>query len=74
MGNKLMMMFVGADIIFAMCGGLIIGFSLMSERSLHATPTIATVAEHLLLKQCPLTGMPYQNHASPSSLLSQDIH
>ncbi|KAF2499521.1 tetraspanin [Lophium mytilinum] len=55
MPSKLMMVFVGTDIIFAGCGGLLIGFSLLSESQMRATPTIATVAEHLLLKQCPLT-------------------
>lgn len=56
MPNKLMMVFFGTDFLFACCGGLLIGFSLMAESAIHASPTISNVAQQLLLKQCPLTG------------------
>ena len=56
MPSKLMLVFVAMDIVFAMCGGLLMGFSLMSEQNLRANPTIANVAQNLLLDQCPLTG------------------
>lgn len=56
MPSKLMLVFVGADIIFAACGGLLLGFSLIAEQNLRATPTTANVAQSLLLDQCPLTG------------------
>ena len=61
MPSKLMMVFVAMDIIFALCGGLLMGFSLTSEQNLRANPTIANVAQNLLLDQCPLTGtmLPY---------------
>ncbi|KAF2785505.1 tetraspanin [Melanomma pulvis-pyrius CBS 109.77] len=55
MPSKLMLVFVGMDIVFAMCGGLLMGFSLMSEQNLRANPTVANVAQNLLLDQCPLT-------------------
>ena len=56
MPTKLMMIFVGFDLIFAICGGLIVGFSLMAEQNMRATPTVNNVAQNLLLDQCPLTG------------------
>jgi hypothetical protein len=56
MPTKLMMIFVGFDLIFAGCGGLLLGFSLMSEQNMRSTPTTSNVAQNLLLHQCPLTG------------------
>ncbi|KAF1949185.1 tetraspanin [Byssothecium circinans] len=50
-----MMIFVGFDFIFAGCGGLLLGFSLLSEQRLRETPTVNNVTENLLLGQCPLT-------------------
>ncbi|KAF2027503.1 tetraspanin [Setomelanomma holmii] len=55
MPTKLMMVFVGMDFLFAGCGGLLLGFSLMSEQSLRNTPTVSNVTQNLLLGQCPLT-------------------
>lgn len=55
MVNKLMIVFVGADFLFAACGGLLLGFSLISEQRLSESPTTGNVAENLLLGQCPLT-------------------
>jgi hypothetical protein len=56
MPTKLMMAFVGMDFLFAGCGGLLLGFSLISEQSMRATPTVNNVTQNLLLGQCPLTG------------------
>lgn len=56
MPTKLMMIFVGMDFVFAGCGGLLLGFSLMSEQRLRDSPTVNNVAENLLLGKCPLTG------------------
>jgi hypothetical protein len=53
---KLMLVFVGFDVLFAMCGGLLMGFSLIAEQTMTASPTINNVAQNLLLDQCPLTG------------------
>ncbi|KAF2257410.1 hypothetical protein BU26DRAFT_43297 [Trematosphaeria pertusa] len=55
MPTKLMMIFVGMDFVFAGCGGLLLGFSLMSEQRLRDSPTVNNVAENLLLGKCPLT-------------------
>lgn len=56
MPSKLMGVFVGFDLVFAACGGLLIGFCLMAEETMHASPTLDNVARNLLLDQCPLTG------------------
>jgi hypothetical protein len=44
------------DFLFAGCGGLLLGFSLISEQSLRDTPTVNNVTQNVLLGQCPLTG------------------
>jgi hypothetical protein len=56
MPSKLMMVFVAMDFLFAGCGGLLLGFSLVSEQSLRDTPTVNNVTQNVLLGQCPLTG------------------
>jgi hypothetical protein len=56
MPTKLMMIFVGMDFLFAGCGGLLLGFSLLSEQSLRNSPTVNNVTQNVLLGQCPLTG------------------
>ncbi|KAF2263458.1 tetraspanin [Lojkania enalia] len=55
MVSKLMIVFVVVDVLFAMCGGLLMGFSLIAEQNMRATPTVDNVAPNLLLDQCPLT-------------------
>jgi hypothetical protein len=50
-----MMVFLGVDLLFAGCGGLILGFSLTSEHLMQAAPTVSNVTQNLLLGQCPLT-------------------
>jgi hypothetical protein len=55
--NKLMLVYLVVDFLFLACGGLLIGFSLVSEQQQKATPTVSNVAYNLLLTQCPLTGM-----------------
>lgn len=56
MPTKLMMIFVGLDFVFAACGGLLMGFSLVSEKQMQETPTVDNVTQMLLLGKCPLTG------------------
>ncbi|KAF3008759.1 phospholipid scramblase 1 [Curvularia kusanoi] len=55
MPTKLMMAFVGFDFLFAGCGGLLLGFSLMSEAAMQEKATVNNVTQNLLLGQCPLT-------------------
>lgn len=64
MPTKLMMTFVAVDFLFAGCGGLLLGFSLMSEQSMRNTPTVNNVTQHILLGQCPLTGTTFLEHPS----------
>jgi hypothetical protein len=61
MPNILVMIFIGFDVVFAACGGLLMGFSLISEQTKRGSPTLDNVARNLLLDQCPLTGtiIPY---------------
>jgi hypothetical protein len=70
MPNVLMMVFIGFDVLFAACGGLLMGFSLVSEQTMRATPTLDNVARNLLLDQCPLTGtvMPYLERGSAAAV------
>lgn len=55
MANKVLLTFLGADVIFLLTGGLLIGFALISESAMRSTPTTGNVASHVLLNQCPLT-------------------
>ena len=56
MPNILMMIYVGVDVLFAACGGLLMGFCLMAEQTLRANPSAGNVGPNVLLRQCPLTG------------------
>lgn len=56
MVNKLMVTYMGFNFLFFGMGGLILGFSLMSEQQNRSAPTIDSVAKELLLRQCPLRG------------------
>lgn len=53
--NKLMLIYLLVDFMFVACGGLLIGFSLVSAQQEKSTPTISNVAYNLLLTECPLT-------------------
>ncbi|KAF1991633.1 tetraspanin [Aulographum hederae CBS 113979] len=55
MVNKIVLTYLAADFVFVATGGLIMGFSLISESLIRATPTIGNVAQDLLLGECPLT-------------------
>lgn len=68
MPTKLMMVFVAMDFLFAGCGGLLLGFSLLSEQSMRDTPTVNNVTQNLLLGQCPLTGTTPQRRPLESTL------
>lgn len=57
MANKLMLTFLGFEVLFLLSGGLLIGFALFSESSMRSKPTPDTVAPHILLKRTPLTAI-----------------
>lgn len=54
--NKLMLTYLGVEFLFLMCGGVLLGFSLVSEQQERATPTVSNVPYMLLLAECPLAG------------------
>ena len=54
--NKLMLTYLGVEFLFLMCGGVLLGFSLVSKQQERATPTVSNVPYMLLLAECPLTG------------------
>jgi len=53
--NKLMIVYLAVNFHFLVCGGLILGFSLVSEQQEKSRPTVKNVAYSLLLTECPLT-------------------
>ena len=61
MVNKLMITFLGFDFLFFGMAGLILAFSVMSEKENRSAPTLDNVAKELLLAQCPLTGKKIPN-------------
>lgn len=56
MMNKLMLTFVGFDLLFLLCGGLILGFALVGQQQEAEAPTAASIAYIALLDECPLRG------------------
>lgn len=54
--NKLMLSYMGFALLFALGGGLLMGFSISAESLIRSTPTVKNVAQDLLLGECPLTG------------------
>jgi hypothetical protein len=61
MMNKLMLTYLGVEFLFLISGGLLLGFSLVSEQQERGTKTVSNVAYDILLGQCPLTGMRRNN-------------
>jgi hypothetical protein len=59
--NKLMITFLGANFLFLVSAGLLLGFCLVSEQQERGTKTVANVAYDILLTECPLTGMSYSS-------------
>jgi hypothetical protein len=55
--NKLMLTYLAVEFLFLISGGLLLGFSLVSEQQERGTKTVSNVAYDILLSQCPLTGM-----------------
>jgi len=55
--NKLMLTYLTVDFLFLMCGGLLLGYSLIGKQVEGSTPTTSNVPYILLLSsQTPLTG------------------
>jgi hypothetical protein len=56
MHDKILTTYVLVDLLFALCGGLLLGFALVTKSEITQTPTVQNVATDLLLNMCPLTG------------------
>jgi hypothetical protein len=67
--NKLMLTFLAVDFLFLTCGGLLLGFSLISEQQERSIPTVANVAYNILLTECPLTGKLIESDPRKHSML-----
>lgn len=53
--NKTLLVYIGFDLIFLLCAGLHLFIPLFTRASLQKQPTVANVANNLLLDECPLT-------------------
>jgi hypothetical protein len=56
MANKILLVFIALDFLFAACGGLLLAVVLVTRASQQSAPTISNVAQNLLLDHCPLIG------------------
>jgi len=55
--NKLMLTYLAVDFLFLMCGGLLLGYSLIGKQVKNSTSTTSNVPYQLLLStETPLTG------------------
>ena len=56
MPNRVLVTFMGLNLLFAGTGGALIGVVLTFRKGMSSMPTIANVATNLLLSQIPLEG------------------
>jgi len=54
MANKILLVFIALDFLFAACGGLLLAVVMVTRASQQSAPTISNVAQNLLLDHCPL--------------------
>jgi len=54
MRDNILLTYVLMDILFVVCGGLLIIFALTTQAEIGETPTLSNVARDLLLNTCPL--------------------
>lgn len=57
MVNKILASFVAADVLFVLCGGLLLAVGLVSQAKIREGRDFDNVKEMLLLEHCPLTGL-----------------
>lgn len=55
--DKVLLAYAGADLLFVLCGALLMVASLVFEGELHSTPTLETGPDILLLKMVPFKGL-----------------
>ena len=57
MPNKVLLAFIGADILFAVAGAIMMAFSVIVQNTCFAPPTEGEqAARHLMYQKFPLTG------------------
>jgi hypothetical protein len=56
MNDKILLTYMGIDVLFVITGGLLIIFALTTKNNLSQTLTADNVATDLLLAMCPLNG------------------
>ena len=56
MANKLLIVFILLNFLFAACGGLLLAVVLVTRNAQQSSQTISNVAQNLLLNHCPLIG------------------
>jgi CHASE3 domain sensor protein len=54
MANKILLVFIVLNLLFAACGGLLLATILVSRSAQQATQTVSNVAQNLLMNHCPL--------------------
>ncbi|KIX09981.1 uncharacterized protein Z518_01062 [Rhinocladiella mackenziei CBS 650.93] len=55
MANKILLVFIGFDILFLLCAGLHLFLPLYTEASIKNNTNVSNIAQNLLLDHCPLT-------------------
>ncbi|OBT85809.1 hypothetical protein VE02_06032 [Pseudogymnoascus sp. 03VT05] len=55
MANRVLLAFLAFDMLFLLSAALLIAFPMIMKDRMNRAPTQETVAENLLLEQCPLT-------------------
>ena len=56
--QKLMLTFLGANFLFLVSAGVLLGFCIVAEQQERNSKNIPNVAFDVLLTECPLTGKP----------------
>lgn len=54
--NKTLLVYIGFDILFLVCAGVLIGLPLAANVSGSSALNLSTVAQTLLVDECPLKG------------------
>lgn len=55
--KKLMLTFLGANFLFLISAGLLLGFCIVSKAQTRGPKNVKNIALDVLLTQCPLMGM-----------------
>jgi hypothetical protein len=58
MSDRILLCYIGLDLLFLLSGVLLLVFSLTTQSQMTKTPTVQDVAHNLLLMETPLSGKP----------------